>query len=332
MVKWRLIQMRGWVLVSRDVVTVARSGNVEVAPHFYGTPANRDMQTINNNTVNTDSISTLCTQNARIDSSYNSSYDHVGYQLLVTASRQSDKKSIHLKREGPSAHQLFISRVTIMSIAKRNSEAAKAWAEKRRELKERALLMERRSSAPRRSRLSNGEETKMSSKFSASRSHEANTAYIDDFKAGIADMYLALEETSGKTREGGFEPKSQGRAEDITQISSSARSRSAVYDSSGYPPSGHSDKRVPDRTRRRESQQDKGCRSEKISHGKILLANELMKDTAGGGAGDGWYRGPLDPAGHVSTVQVLVPGHASGLIDSVLELPVNTLSNHSNPE
>lgn len=180
-----------------------------------------------------------------------------------------------------------------MSLAKRNSEAAKAWAAKRRESKERALLQERGSSVSRRPSLS--QETKPPPKHSASTSHEVNAEYMEDFRAGMATMYLALEGPSGGDRE-----ELVRRTRDRSYLGSSSEAaagpRSSVKLSSRNPYPG--EKSVHVRRRRSECKGRWGGRIETAPE-MILLANEREKDTSGGSVA-GWYRGPLDPAGQVS--------------------------------
>lgn len=184
-----------------------------------------------------------------------------------------------------------------MSLAKRNSEAAKAWAEKRRESKERALLHERSRSSSSASKLATrpaSREEPKTPKYAASTSHEANGAYMEDFRAGMANMYLALEGSAGAT---GDDLVSEGRGSLAAPRSAGQR----VVRASRQPTLGDmraSDRTIrPHRTSHRELVGDgslPGARSQAIS-----LADELKKDTAGGMA-NGWHEGPLDPAGHVS--------------------------------
>lgn len=187
-----------------------------------------------------------------------------------------------------------------MSLAKRNSEAAKAWAAKRRESKERALLQERGSSASRRPS-SSCQETEQPPKHSASTSHEVNAEYMEDFRAGMAKMYLALEGPTGGGREDDDDELVRRAQQDRSYLDSSSEAaagrRSAKRNSSSRKPY-QGEKSVYARRRRSECTGKRGGRIETAPE-MILLANERVKDTSGGAVA-GWYRGPLDPAGQVS--------------------------------
>lgn len=185
-----------------------------------------------------------------------------------------------------------------MSLAKRNSEAAAQWAAKRRESQERALLQDR--SGPTSSRRGPGLSTNAAAVsqrppprlFRASTSHEANAAYMDDFRRGMASMYLALEGPSddGKGKEGEAatcrKKPGQARRPDRPDLASGSSSSSSRI-TRGSRLSGHYDQRS----------------KRGVVSGFSSLAEELKRSTIGDGAASGWYQGPLDPAGNVSLLR-----------------------------
>lgn len=179
-----------------------------------------------------------------------------------------------------------------MSLAKRNSEAAKAWAAKRRESKERALLQERSSSKSRRPTC---QYETTPSKYAASTSHSANAAYMADFRESMANMYLALDGSGAAGSRGDEFVRKAHKDPDPAYLAARSSAPRASPRRSRH--LGPTDKSASNRNRRRESEGN-GCRSENAPE-TILLGVELKKDMAGGGAAAGWYRGPLDPAGNV---------------------------------
>lgn len=162
-----------------------------------------------------------------------------------------------------------------MSLAKRNSEAAAKWAAKRRESQERALLQERSTSTSRRPIPA---QNPPPSRYRASMSHETNASYMEEFREGMANMYLALEGPGGAPKEPARQPRSR------THLPASGSSSSYSARSSRH----HAQHRNST-----EGDFPGGC----------LLADELKRDTVGDGvASSGWRRGPLDPAGKVSYI------------------------------
>lgn len=166
--------------------------------------------------------------------------------------------------------------------------------------------------------------------FSAAHSNEANAEYVEDFRVGMADMYLALEvprstiitkPTAGAIKIGrhGHDhlARYQSCQPSTTQPLAEQR-RSLVRGRSG----GAS--LVPDPPHRRigpnervgarvesgipRGSSDVGLASSGGSAGKILLgAERVAKDVRHpssvrcfGLAAEGWYKGPLDPAGKAS--------------------------------
>lgn len=176
-----------------------------------------------------------------------------------------------------------------MSLAKRNSEAAKAWAAKRRASQERALLHQGSSPSSRRSV---GREGHPPPKHAASTSHEANAAYMDHFRANMADMYMALEAPSGRCD--GIPSHAEDRAHlaaaSVPTPSHTARARQR----------GSGGKSVMDRHRLPSLGSERRRRLTENEPGANLLTGLLGKGAGGGGAVGGWYTGPLDPAGKVS--------------------------------
>ena len=164
-----------------------------------------------------------------------------------------------------------------MSLAKRNSEAAAKWAAKRRESQERALLQERSTSTSRRPIPA---QNPPPSRYRASISHETNAAYMEEFREGMASMYLALEGPGGAPKE----PAGQ------------AQPRSRTH----HPASGSSSS-YSARSSRHHTQHRNSTKTGFLDD--CLLADELKRDTVGDSstASSGcWRRGPLDPAGNVS--------------------------------
>ena len=174
-----------------------------------------------------------------------------------------------------------------MSLAKRNSEAAAQWAAKRRESQERALLLERSGSSTSASarRLSSSMLKPPPRRYRASTSHEANAAYMEDFRKGMANMYLALEgSVDGKEKgdeAGAFRKTGQSRSDLPT---GSSNSNSSIVTSRGSRFSGQ------------YAERSRGAGS-----GFSSLAQELKTNSIGVGVASGWHQGPLDPAGNVSS-------------------------------
>lgn len=176
-----------------------------------------------------------------------------------------------------------------MSLAKRNSEAAAQWAAKRRESQERALLQERSGATSSRRGLSSTAAAAAAlqrpppRRFRASTSHEANAAYMDDFRRGMANMYLALEGPSdGKGEEG-----------------EAAAARRKPGQSRRPDLAGGSSMMTTFRGSRQSGQYAERLKRAAVS-GFSSLAEELKRSTIG--AARGWYQGPQDPEGNVSSV------------------------------
>lgn len=229
-------------------------------------------------------------------------------RIYEASTKEVTGQAVALVCYWPPAYKLSPHPI-IMSLAKRNSDAAKAWAAKRRDSKERALLQQQaRSSSstttPRRPSLLLSQDTKPPPKHSASTSHEANAEYMEDFREGMAKMYLALEGPSGG---GGRDDelvvrRTQQQQQDRSYLSGASEGAvagptSANRSSKNLHPRGN--KGVLDRSRRCESKGGGGGRSIETAPERILLANEREKESSGGAVA-GWYRGPVDPAGHVS--------------------------------
>lgn len=181
-----------------------------------------------------------------------------------------------------------------MNLAKRNSDAAKAWAEKRRVSKERALQQQRRRhqqhqqvarcasssrlplpSARRPTRYDEGRPPR----HAAATSHEKNFAYMEDFRKSMADMYLELEGSgsSGDCADGRAYP------------SGSLGNRTMMHP------------RNDQRSVARREYQDCGRNRSERRTMLASLADEFKGGDASGisEAAGGWYTGPLDPAGQV---------------------------------
>lgn len=181
------------------------------------------------------------------------------------------------------------------SLTQRNSEAARAWAAKRRELRENAPLRStnlKSAQAVTRSPVRRNCEsdyyremptrptipsTRRDHHPTASSSHEENVKYMEEFHVGMAEMYLALEEECPNAPR-----RKLGLAQDLAYLSrntglyhasASARTRSGLSLAPGY--------------------RFKPARAE------IWLAPEQGKDTTGGVVAAGWYSGPRNPAGQV---------------------------------
>lgn len=171
---------------------------------------------------------------------------------------------------------LLLTRTT-MSLAKRNSEAAAKWAAKRRESQERALLQERSTSTSRRSTQG---QNPPPSRYRASVSHQTNAEYMEEFREGMANMYLALDGPGGAPKE----PKRNAR-------SSTHLSASGTGTGTGSYSARHA---------------QHGGGTESGTPGGCLLAEELKRDAAVGGgvASSGWRHGPQDPAGKVRSACV----------------------------
>lgn len=191
-----------------------------------------------------------------------------------------------------------------MNLAKRNSDAAKAWAEKRRVSKERALQQQRRRHqqqhqqqvagcassrlpVPSERRPTRHDEDRPP-RHAAATSHEDNFAYMEEFGESMADMYLELEGSgSGDGTDG------------MAYLGGSLGSRTLIHSNDIRP---RNDKRS---VARREYQ---GCGRNRSERRTSLtsLADEFTGEDVSGisEAAGGWYTGPLDPAGQVMyTVQ-----------------------------
>ncbi|CAN0192713.1 unnamed protein product [Ectocarpus sp. 12 AP-2014] len=171
-----------------------------------------------------------------------------------------------------------------MSLAKRNSEAAAKWAAKRRESQERALLQERSLSSSISRRTPACRETQPPPKNAASTSHEANAAYMEDFRKGMADMYLALEGPGGTRADLGPSGAVGRRQNQNNSINNSQHGKSPQERISHREPQG--------RTGRFGGSAVKGG----------FLGNKLEEGcTTGGGVAvaSGWCQGPLDAAGRL---------------------------------
>lgn len=187
-----------------------------------------------------------------------------------------------------------------MSLAKRNSDAAKAWAEKRRVSKERALQQQRRrrhqqhhqqvagcASSSRLQLPSERRPTRYDEdrppRHAAATSHEENLAYMEDFQKSMADMYLELEGSGSRDGEDG-----------LVYPSGSLEGRTTMHPN---------DIRPRDDQRSVARRKYQGCgrnRSERRTR-LTSLADEFRGDDASdiSEAAGGWYTGPLDPAGQV---------------------------------
>ncbi|CAN0085148.1 unnamed protein product, partial [Hapterophycus canaliculatus] len=169
-----------------------------------------------------------------------------------------------------------------MSLAKRNSEAAAKWAEKRRESQERALLLQDRPTATTSHRPGYRETKPL--KNAASTSHAANAAYMRDFRKGMADAYLALEGKGPARVEGD---------EELGVLSHPYLGRTTAPAGGGRL-NQHS-RSAPERTGRRESKEN---RIGNVSRG-TLLADELKKYATNVAVASGWRNGPVDPGGQL---------------------------------
>lgn len=176
-----------------------------------------------------------------------------------------------------------------MSLAKRNSEAAAKWAAKRRESQERALLQERSiSSSISRRRTPACRETQPPPRNAASTSHEANAAYMADFRKGMADMYLVLEGPRGTRADLGASA-AVGRSN--TRTTALLGNLSSQYGKSPQ-----------ERISHREPQGRAGRFGGSAVKGGFLGSKLKEGCTTGGGVAvaSGWRQGPLDAAGQVS--------------------------------
>ncbi|CBJ26896.1 conserved unknown protein [Ectocarpus siliculosus] len=175
-----------------------------------------------------------------------------------------------------------------MSLAKRNSEAAAKWAAKRRESQERALLQERSlSSSISRRRTPACRETQPPPRNAASTSHEANAAYMEDFRKGMADMYLALEGPGGTKADLGAS----------AAVGCSNTRTTALL---GNLPSQYG-KSPQERISHREPQGRAGRFGGSAVKGGFLGSKLKEGCTTGGGVAvaSGWRQGPLDAAGQL---------------------------------
>ncbi|CAM9285140.1 unnamed protein product [Ectocarpus fasciculatus] len=187
-----------------------------------------------------------------------------------------------------------------MSLAKRNSEAAAKWAAKRRESQERALLHERSSSLS--SSISRRtpacREAQPPPRHAASTSHEANAVYMEDFRKGMADMYLALEGPGGTRGNDRGVPRADlgasaavGRSSSRTTALGSRRS-SSQYGKSALQRINH---------REPEGRADRFGGSA-VKGGGILGSRPKEGCSTGGGCvavASGWRQGPSDAAGQL---------------------------------
>lgn len=180
-----------------------------------------------------------------------------------------------------------------MSLAKRNSEAAAKWAAKRRESRERALLHERSLPSSNSRRTPACRETQPPPRHAASTSHEANAAYMEDFRKGMADMYLALEGPGGtRGDERGVPRADLGGSAAVGRSSSRTTASGCRRYSSQYGKSAL----------QRISHREPEGRADRFG-GSAMLGSKLKEGcTAGGGVAvaSGWRQGPLDAAGQVS--------------------------------
>ncbi|CAM9710588.1 unnamed protein product [Scytosiphon promiscuus] len=176
-----------------------------------------------------------------------------------------------------------------MSIAKRNSEAAAKWAAKRRESKERALFLQDRPPSSIATSRQTGDRDRRPPKNAASTSHEANAAYMHDFRKGMADMYLALE-GKGSAKDSGSDEIGDVRERQTRPYL--GRTACAI----GGRRLNQHDRGVSERIRFGEPEKKRaGNPSREIS----LLAGELKKSTTDVAVACGWRDGPLDPAGQL---------------------------------
>lgn len=174
-----------------------------------------------------------------------------------------------------------------MSIAERNSEAAAKWAAKRRQSQERAVLLQDRPTATASRRRGYREAKPL--RNAASTSHEANAAYMRDFRQGLAGMYLSLEGKGPAEVEAGDEFGVKEERSDPYLGRTAAEVGGPFVNQHG--------KSAPERIRRGESEES---RSGKNAQGISLLAGELKNNPTFVAAASGWRDGPLDPAGQVS--------------------------------
>lgn len=186
-----------------------------------------------------------------------------------------------------------------MSLAKRNSEAAAKWAAKRRESKERAVLLQERARAAAaipRQRSTSSQVDEPPPRFGASTSHADNAKYMDEFREGLANMRLALEASGGaRGDELGVPNERQGRSHPSAPRGSGSTSSSTTLTRRS---SQHGES-TPDRIRRRQFEQERsGFRN--VRSGAGLLAEELRICVNVDAVVNRWRQGPLDPAGNVS--------------------------------
>lgn len=206
-----------------------------------------------------------------------------------------------------------------MSIARRNSGAAKVWATKRRESQEKALRRDQTSTISRRATKPDSPEVETTARragspglaeykphpYFASTSHEANAAYMEDFRAGMANMYRSLEQPSDTQADTHDRDKVTPRCSRLGDPPAAAST--AV--TNGPMVRGHKkldglwNTRALDRMKKPVSAESRECAGAVARSGRILLADEVKKDSLHSvGVASGWYRGPIDPAGQVSGV------------------------------
>lgn len=182
-----------------------------------------------------------------------------------------------------------------MSLAKRNSEAAKAWAAKRRESKERAILLDNKSSSRALRPPVCPEAAMKPPSHAASTSDVDNAKYMENFRAGMSNVYLGLH-PQVKDRDL-LRPKDQDRGRYLVSNDRRCNARGGasgtIQQEAGPDCTGRASGRIGKRRPERH-----GPHAENVQR-KILLSEEVRSDATGGGVASGWYRGPQDPAGQV---------------------------------